>query len=63
MPPGLSVHVPVAGKPFKTLLPVGTTHVGCITDINFGAAGAPGAALTVKGVAVDTHAALVVVTL
>ena len=24
--PGLIVHVPVAGRPFKTILPVGTAH-------------------------------------
>ena len=28
--PGLMVHVPVAGNPFKTTLPVGTAQVGCV---------------------------------
>ena len=28
IPPGFIVHVPAAGKPFKTTLPVGTGQVG-----------------------------------
>src|SRR5450759_2510786 len=45
MPPGFSVHVPVSGKPLNTLLPVGTSHVGCVTDTNVGAEGAADDAL------------------
>ena len=32
VPPGVlvKVQVPVAGKPFKTTLPVATAHVGCV---------------------------------
>jgi len=32
IPPGflVNVQVPAAGKPFKTTLPVGTAHVGCV---------------------------------
>lgn len=26
----VSVHVPVAGNPFTTMLPVDTVHVGCV---------------------------------
>ena len=48
MPPGLSFHVPVAGKPFRNLLPVGTLHVGCVTDTNFGADGVAGSAVMTK---------------
>jgi hypothetical protein len=28
IPPGFIVHVPAAGNPFNTTLPVGTGHVG-----------------------------------
>jgi hypothetical protein len=45
MPPGFSVHVPFSGKPFNSLLPVGTKHVGCVTDTNFGAERVAGDAL------------------
>jgi hypothetical protein len=48
MPPGFSVHVPFSGKPFNTLLPVGTKHVGCIIDTNFGADGVAGSAVMTK---------------
>ena len=63
LPPGFIVQVPVAGKPFNTTQPVATSQVGCVIVNTFGAAGAPGTALTVNGVAEDTHSALVVVTL
>ena len=41
IPPGVrvSVHVPVAGKPFNTTLPVATVHVGCVIVPTEGAAG------------------------
>jgi len=44
--PGLIVHVPVAGKPFNTTLPVDAVHEeGCVTIPTIGAVGAIGAAL------------------
>jgi hypothetical protein len=41
VPPGVlvNVQVPVAGKPFKTTLPVDITHVGCVILPGTGAAG------------------------
>jgi hypothetical protein len=48
MPPGFSVHVPVSDKPFKTTLPVATTHVGCAIDTNVGADGVAGIAVMTK---------------
>ena len=43
--PGLIVHVPVAGKPFSTTVPVGAEHAeGCVTVPTTGAVGAVGAA-------------------
>ena len=46
--PGLIVHVPVAGRPFNTILPVGTAHEeGCVTAPIIGAEGATGAALII----------------
>jgi hypothetical protein len=47
VPPGVlvNVQVPVAGKPFKTTLPVKITHVGCVIETGEGAAGT---ALTMK---------------
>ena len=46
IPPGLIVHVPVAGKPFNTMLPVGDAHAeGWVTVPTIGAVGATGAAL------------------
>jgi hypothetical protein len=46
-PPGVlvNVHVPVAGKPFNTTLPVDTEHVGCVIVPTVGAEGALGTAL------------------
>jgi hypothetical protein len=46
--PGLITHVPVAGRPFKTTLPVVAIHEdGCVTVPTIGAVGATGAALIV----------------
>ena len=35
----INVHVPDAGKPFSTTLPVATVHVGCVLVPTVGAAG------------------------
>ena len=44
--PGLIVQVPVAGKPFNTMLPVGAAHeAGWVIVPIIGAGGATGAAL------------------
>ncbi len=45
VPPGvlINVHVPVAGKPFKTTLPVAVEQVGCVMAPTVGAVGADGA--------------------
>ena len=40
--PGLTVHVPVAGRPFKTTLPVVTEIVGCVIVPTDGAVGVVG---------------------
>ena len=55
--PGLIVHVPVAGRPFNTTLPVGTAHdAGWVTVPIIGAAGATGAAMiTTVADASDIH--------
>jgi hypothetical protein len=47
VPPGirLSVHVPEAGKPDKTTLPVSTVQVGSVTVPTVGMAGVTGAGL------------------
>ena len=60
-PPGIlvSVHVPVAGKPFNTTLPVGVVQVGCVTSPITGAVGKPGAGLTVNVVGFETHPVVV----
>jgi hypothetical protein len=44
VPPGVlvNVHVPVAGKPFNTTLPVDRAHVGCVIVPIVGAVGAAG---------------------
>ena len=48
--PGLRVHVPVAGRPFNTTLPVGAAQVeGCVIVPIIGAGGATGAALMTTG--------------
>ncbi len=46
IPPGVlvNVHVPVAGKSFKTTPPVAVEHVGCVIVPTVGADGADGAA-------------------
>jgi len=48
-PPGLvvTVHVPNAGKPFNTTLPVATVHVGCVIVPATGAVGVAGCEFTV----------------
>jgi hypothetical protein len=50
-PPGLLVivHVPVAGKPFNTTLPVATEQVGCVIDPIVGAPGKPVTLFTTIG--------------
>ena len=46
--PGLIVHVPVAGRPLSTTLPVGAAHAeGCVTVPAIGAVGAGGGALII----------------
>jgi hypothetical protein len=47
VPPGflVSVHVPVAGSPFRTMLPVVRAQVGCVIVPSIGAVGAEGCAL------------------
>ena len=44
VPPGVrvSVHVPLAGKPFKTALPVADPQIGCVIVPNVGAVGMAG---------------------
>ncbi len=46
VPPGVlvNVHVPVAGKPFKTTLPVAVEQVGCVIVPTVVAVGDDGAA-------------------
>ena len=44
--PGFKVHVPVAGRPVNTTLPVGSAHEeGCFIVLVIGAKGASGAAI------------------
>jgi hypothetical protein len=44
--PGLMIHIPVAGRPFNTTLPVVAVHEeGCVTVPTIGAVGATGARL------------------
>ena len=47
IPPGVlvNVHVPDAGKPLKSTLPVAIVHVGCIIVPTTGAVGVAGSAL------------------
>ena len=43
IPPGLIVHVPVAGRPLNTTLPVVAEHeAGCVMVPTIGAVGAEG---------------------
>ena len=52
--PGLIVQAP-AGSPLSTILPVAVEQVGWVIVPTVGADGAPGAGLTVKVVAAETH--------
>ena len=60
--PGLIVHVPVAGKPINTTLPVGAAHEdGCVIVPTIGAVGATGAAfITISADGCDIHPAVAV---
>jgi FtsP/CotA-like multicopper oxidase with cupredoxin domain len=62
IPPGLIVHVPVAGKPFNTTLPVGAPHEeGWVKLPTIGAVGAGGAAfITTSADGFDIHPAAAV---
>jgi hypothetical protein len=63
VPPGVlvNVHVPVAGKPFNTTLPVDRAHVGCVIVPTEGAVGDAGCALiTTLPDAPETHPAALV---
>jgi hypothetical protein len=55
--PGLIVHVPVAGRPFNTTLPVVAEHEeGCVIVPTTGAVGGAGAGLiTISADACDIH--------
>ena len=49
--PGLITHVPVAGSPLKTTLPVGAEHEeGCVIVPTIGANGPPGASFITTAV-------------
>ena len=60
--PGLIVHVPVAGSPLNTTLPVGAAHeAGCVIVPTAGAGGAVGAGfITTSAVAGEVHPASMV---
>ena len=51
VPPGVlvRVHVPVAGSPLSTTLPVATLHVGWVIATTVGAAGVTGAVFITTG--------------
>ena len=58
VPPGVlvNVHDPVAGKPFKTMLPLGRGQVGWVIVPDAGAAGVAGWALiTTLSDGADVH--------
>jgi hypothetical protein len=57
--PGLITQTPVAGRPLRTTLPVGTAHEeGCVIVPNKGAGGASGAgSITTFPEAIDIHPA------
>lgn len=63
IPPGLfvKIHVPDDGKSVNTTLPVASLHVGWVIESIVGAAGAPGATLTVNAMAADVQPLTVVV--
>ena len=49
-------EIPAPGAGAVTVIvPVETVHVGCAVTVAVGAAGGVGTALTVRGVAIDTH--------
>lgn len=50
VPPGflVKVHVPVAGNPFNSTLPVASVQVGCVKIPTVGAVGVIGCALITK---------------
>jgi hypothetical protein len=52
-PPGVAVtvHDPVAGNPLRSILPLATAHVGCVTVPKIGAEGVTGCAFIVAVVA------------
>ena len=50
------VHVPVAGNPLKTILPIASAHVGCVMVPTIGAVGVVGCVLIATlDVATETH--------
>ena len=55
--PGLMVHVPVAGRPLSTTVPVDATHEeGCVTVPMTGAVGATGGAfITTSADGLEIH--------
>jgi hypothetical protein len=60
--PGLMTQVPVAGRPVRTTVPVGTAHdAGCVIVPTVGAGGAGGAGLiATSAVAMEVHPVSVV---
>jgi hypothetical protein len=62
IPPGLMVHVPVAGRPLSTTLPVVAIHeAGCVMVPTIGAVGADGALFIITSAeARDIHPAALV---
>jgi len=59
IPPGFTVQLP-AGSPLRTILPVAVEQVGWVMVPTIGAAGAPGAGLTVNVVAAEIQPGSVV---
>ena len=58
VPPGLlvKIQVPIEGNPFMTILPVSTTHVGCVIVPISGVGGVTGlASITTFSDAGDVH--------
>jgi hypothetical protein len=61
MPPGLSVHTPVAGRPLNATLPVGTAHEAGWVIVPIIGASTPGASLiTTSAEGRDIHPASLV---